>query len=153
MEERRRLAETAGIDSISELRAEFRLHADRNETFRLEGRVTGTVGQTCVVSLEPLISQVDEPVELIFAPPEQIAHLSAPVDDDDISERADPPEPIQAGIIDLGRVATDAFFLGINPYPRKPDAVLDLPPENLDPDDHPFAALKALKADGKPPER
>ena len=33
---------------------------------------------------------------------------------------ADPPEPIENGIIDLGRVATDALYLAVDPYPRKP---------------------------------
>ena len=50
-------------------------------------------------------------------------------------------------MIDLGRLATDALLLGVDPYPRKPGAVFDLPVTADDPEDHPFAALKALKAD------
>ncbi len=61
-----------------------------------------------------------------------------------------PPEPIVNGVIDLGRLATDALFLGINPYPRRPDAVFEPIVETPDPEDHPFAALKALKASAKP---
>ena len=57
----------------------------------------------------------------------------------------DPPEAIVGGVIDLGRTATDALFLGIDPYPRKPDAVFDARDHAPDPKDHPFAALKALK--------
>ena len=38
------------------------------------------------------------------------------------------------------------LFLGIDPYPRAPDAVFESPKEVVDPDEHPFAALKALKA-------
>ena len=64
-------------------------------------------------------------------------------------EIPDPPEPIVNGIIDLGRLATDALFLGIDPYPRKPDAVFEPPVEADDPEDHPFAALKALQIDAK----
>jgi hypothetical protein len=64
----------------------------------------------------------------------------------------DPPEPIVNGMIDLGRVATDALFLGIDPYPRKPDAVFDQPEVAADAEDHPFAALKALKAGKTPPD-
>ena len=55
------------------------------------------------------------------------------------------------GIIDLGRVATDALYLAIDPYPRKADAVFEPVVEPVDPDDHPFAALKALQLDAKPP--
>ena len=53
--------------------------------------------------------------------------------------------PIENGIIDLGRLATDALYLGVDPYPRKPDAVFEPLVEAADPEDHPFAALKALK--------
>ena len=53
-------------------------------------------------------------------------------------------------MIDLGRLATDALFLAVNPYPRKPDAVFEPPVETADPMDHPFAALKALRLDAKP---
>ena len=40
-------------------------------------------------------------------------------------ETPDPPEPIENGTIDLGRLATDALFLAIDPYPRKADAVFE----------------------------
>ena len=49
------------------------------------------------------------------------------VDDAEESDEdtPDPPEPIVGGIIDLGRLATDALLLAIDPYPRKPDAVFE----------------------------
>ena len=64
-------------------------------------------------------------------------------------EPPDPPEPIVNGTIDLGRLATDALLLGIDPYPRKPNAVVEHEVTPPDPEDHPFAALKALKAQPK----
>ena len=63
----------------------------------------------------------------------------------------DPPEAIERGMIDLGRVAADALFLGIDPYPRKPAAVFEPIVEPDDPGEHPFAALQALKTPAKPP--
>jgi hypothetical protein len=78
--------------------------------------------------------------------------LSDLIDDAAESSEAipDPPEPIENGFIDLGRLATDALFLGIDPYPRRPDAVFEPPVVAADPQDHPFAALKALQPDAKP---
>ena len=73
-------------------------------------------------------------------------------DEAESDEIPDPPEPIVNDVIDLGRVATDALFLGIDPYPRKPDAVFEQPVVAADPEDHPFAALKALKAGKTPPD-
>jgi hypothetical protein len=52
-------------------------------------------------------------------------------------------------MIDLGRVATDALYLAVDPYPRKPGAVFEPVVEAADPEDHPFAALRALKAEPK----
>jgi hypothetical protein len=106
-----------------------------------------------VVTLDPIESDFDEDIDLMFAPPSQIRELAESVDEDIESdeETPDPPEPIENGFIDLGRLATDALFLGLDPYPRKPDAVFEPPVEHIDPDEHPFAALKALKGDTSAP--
>ena len=99
------------------------------------------------MTLDPIENEIDEAIDLMFAPPEQIPQLADLVDDDVESdvEIPDPPEPIVGGVIDLGRLATDALFLAIDPYPRKPGAVFEPPVEAADPEDHPFAALKALQ--------
>ena len=80
-----------------------------------------------MVTLEPIENDIDEPIDLMFAPPEQIPVLADLVDEavDDDSEIPDPPEPIENGVIDLGRLATDVLFLAIDPYPRKPNAVFE----------------------------
>ena len=97
--------------------------------FHVDGRVRARIGQTCVVTLDPIENEIDEPIDLIFAPPEQIPELADLVDEAAESdvEIPDPPEPIENGVIDLGRLATDALFLGVDPYPRKPDAVFEPP--------------------------
>jgi uncharacterized metal-binding protein YceD (DUF177 family) len=122
--------------------------------FHVAGRVRARIGQTCVVTLDPIESDIDEPIDLTFAPLEQIPQLSDLVDDaaESDEEIPDPPEPIVNGVIDLGRLATDALLLAIDPYPRKPGAVFEPLVEAADPEDHPFAALKALKPDVKPPD-
>jgi hypothetical protein len=119
----------------------------------VEGRIRARIGQTCVVTLDPIESDIDEPIDLIFAPPEQIPEMAALVDEaaESAVEIPDPPEPIVNGVIDLGRLATDALFLGVDPYPRKPDAVFEVPVVPPDPEDHPFAALKALQLDPETP--
>ena len=97
--------------------------------FHVEGRVRARIGQTCVVTLDPIENEIDEPIDLIFAPPEQIPEMAALVDEAAESdvEIPDPPEPIENGVIDLGRLATDALYLAVDPYPRKPDAVFEPP--------------------------
>ena len=90
--------------------------------FHVGGRVRARVGQTCVVTLDPIENDIDEEIDLIFAPPEQIPEMADLVDEAAESdvEIPDPPEPIENGVIDLGRLATDALFLAIDPYPRRP---------------------------------
>jgi hypothetical protein len=145
--ERDGVAALGGLLGVPSMKATFVLTPVAGGTVHVTGRVQGRVGQTCVVTLDRIESDIDEDVDLMFAPPSQIPVLAESVDEDVESdeETPDPPEPIENGFIDLGKLATDALFLGVDPYPRKPGAVFDLPQTPPDPEDHPFAALKALK--------
>jgi hypothetical protein len=148
------MAELAGLREILSASASLDVTPKGGGRFHLVGYVRARIGQTCVVTLDPIENDIDEPIDLIFAPAEQIPELSDLVVDEaaeSVAEIPDPPEPIVNGIIDLGRLATDALFLGIDPYPRKPDAAFEPPVVAVDPEDHPFAALKALQMDAKPP--
>ena len=147
------MAEVAGLREILSASASLDVTAKSGGRVHVAGHVRARIGQTCVVTLEPIENDIDEPIDLIFAPPEQIPQLADLVDEaaDSDVEIPDPPEPIVNGVIDLGRLATDALFLGIDPYPRRPDAVFEPPVVAADPEDHPFAALKALQLDAKPP--
>jgi hypothetical protein len=147
------MAAVAGLRGILSASASLDVTPKGGGRVHVAGRVRARIGQTCVVTLDPIENDIDEPVDLIFAPPDQIPELADLVDEvaDSDTEIPDPPEPIVNGVIDLGRLATDAVFLAIDPYPRKPDAVFEPPVVPEDPEDHPFAALKALQVDGKPP--
>jgi hypothetical protein len=147
------MAEVAGLREILSARASLDVTSIGGGRFHVAGYVRSRIGQTCVVTLNPIENDIDEPIDLIFAPPEQIPDLADLVEETAESnvEIPDPPEPIVNGVIDLGRIATDALFLGVDPYPRKPDAVFEPPVVAADPDDHPFAALKALQLETKPP--
>ena len=146
------MAEVAGLREILSASASLDVTPKSGGRFHVAGHVRARIGQTCVVTLDSIENDIDEPIDLIFAPPEQIPELADLVDEAAESdvEIPDPPEPIVNGVIDLGRLATDALFLGIDPYPRRPDAVFEPPVVAADPEDHPFAALKALRLDPKP---
>ena len=146
------IAETAGLRNVMSASASFDLKLKSGGRVHVTGEVRARVGQTCVVTLDPIESEIDELIDLMFAPAEQIPSLSALVEEAAASDEEipDPPEPIINGMIDLGRLATDALFLAVDPYPRRPGAVFELPAETIDPADHPFAALKALQSQRKP---
>lgn len=146
------IADVAGLREITSARASFDLKLKSGGRVQVTGEVHARIGQTCVVTLDPIENDIDEVIDLTFAPPEQIRSLAALVDEASQSEDAevpDPPEPIVNGVIDLGRLATDALFLAIDPYPRRPDAVFEPLAEINDPAAHPFAALKRLQS-GEP---
>jgi uncharacterized metal-binding protein YceD (DUF177 family) len=148
---RNAVADVGGLREVLSVQASFDVTPERGGRFHVAGHVRARIGQTCVVTLEEMETDIDEPIDLTFAPSEQIPEMSALVDEagESDEETPDPPEPIENGMIDLGRVATDALYLAVDPYPRKPGAVFEPVVEAADPEDHPFAALKALKAEPK----
>jgi len=148
---RHAVADVGGLREVLSVQASFDVTPKSGGRFHVVGHVRARVGQTCVVTLDPIESDIDEPIDLIFAPPEQIPQMAALIDEAEESgeETPDPPEPIVNGIIDLGRLATDALYLGLDPYPRKADAAFEPLVEALDPEDHPFAALGAFKVTSK----
>ena len=147
------MRDLGGLRDLTDVRAEFELRRVGRDRVHVAGRVTAQVGQTCVVTLEPLETVIDEPVDLLFAPEDQVAAIAKAMEEaaETEDEVPDPPEAIVNGTIDLGKLAADALFLGIDPYPRKPGAAFELPAAAVDPEDHPFAALKALKSPAKTP--
>ena len=149
---RNAVADVGGLREVLLVQASFDVTPQSGGRFRVAGHVRARIGQNCVVTLEEIENDIDESVDVVFAPPEQVPEMAALVDEAEEDEEVpDPPEPIENGMIDLGRVATDALFLAVDPYPRKPGAVFEPVVEAADPEDHPFAALKALKADPKKP--
>jgi len=148
------MAELAGLREILSASASLDVTPKGRGRFQVEGRVQARIGQTCVVTLDPIDSEIDETVDVMFAPSEQIPHLADLAHEAIASEAeiTDGPEPIVDGVIDLGRLATDVLLLAIDPYPRKPGAVFEPEVATADPDDHPFAALKTLQLEPKTPD-
>lgn len=143
---RHAIAREAGLVALPRLIATFDLTRRGASSLRVEGRITATVIQNCVVTLEPVESEIDEPVELFFRPEPAGATESGAEEGFHPVDGAEPPETLVNGMVDLGIIATEFLNLGIDPYPRKEGVVFDAPPAG-DPASHPFAALAALKKD------
>jgi Large ribosomal RNA subunit accumulation protein YceD len=141
---RQGIAATAGLRTLPRLEAAFDVVRSGVDGLHVSGRVAATVGQTCVVTLEPVESEVVEPFDLVFKPaPAPVAGEHA-----EVGIAAGEVEPLVNGAIDLGAIATEFLLLGIDPYPRRPGAVFE-PPSSGEPAGSAFAALAALKK--KPP--
>ena len=140
-EARAHLVRLANLRDLPHLSAVFDLTC-RGDGVHVTGQVKARIGQTCVVTLEPLENDLDEPIDLLFAPP-----LHAAAKDDGADHKAgdeEPPEPLIDGKVDLGAIATEFLLLGIDPYPRKVGAEFAAV-KTADDSARPFAALEALK--------
>jgi uncharacterized protein DUF177 involved in 23S rRNA accumulation len=143
--ERAAAARVAGVDGIERLGAVFDLTRRSGNGLQAVGRVTATVRQTCVVSLEPVINEIDEAIDVAFAP--SLEPVVATDDTELVRTKRtndEAPEPLTNGVVDLGALATEFLVLAVDRYPRKPGVQFD-PPRIGDAAAHPFAALAALK--------
>jgi uncharacterized metal-binding protein YceD (DUF177 family) len=144
---RAEVARITGLRSLPRLQATFNVARQGSDGVRVDGRISATVGQDCVVTLDPLENEITEQVNLIFTSP---APRVAEADDGAEVMDPDESEPLIGDTIDLGALATEFLIVGIDPYPRKPGAIFE-PPATEGESAHPFAALAALKKgpDGK----
>jgi hypothetical protein len=142
--ERAAIAKLAGLRGLPRFEASFDVTRHGREGLHVVGRVSADVSQICVVTLEPIESKVEEAVDLIYAPNGMADPGSGRGKEQVTSRRAEGPEPLIDGRIDLGALATEFLILGIDPYPRKPGTTFEAP-SGVEDATHPFAALAALK--------
>jgi uncharacterized metal-binding protein YceD (DUF177 family) len=140
--QREALARRAGVSAVPTLFADLHVAPDGRGGASVEGVLRATVTQACVVTLEEFDNQIEEPISLRFAQAEEITD-----DPDGLVDIGgdDPPDPIVNGTVDLADVVGEFLALAIDPYPRKPGAVFQLPAEPSAGSDSPFAALEKLK--------
>ena len=141
--ERNELASFYKLPAIAALTATLRLDPCGQGGARVTGAVHGELTQVCIVSLEPFPATVDEDVDVRFAPQTTANSRSAPAEETQTFSLADEDEPdlIIDGKIDLGALTAEFFALGLDPYPRKPGAVLDEERTNGERTNSPFAEL------------
>jgi uncharacterized metal-binding protein YceD (DUF177 family) len=119
--ERAALAKRFDVVEISSLKSWLTLTPSSNESVAVAGKIQATVLQHCVVTLDPLISRLEVEVDLIFVPSKQrLDGAGEPILDD----RED-IETFDGGKIDIGEMVAQNLGVNIDPYPRKPDAVLE----------------------------
>ena len=152
--ERAGLAKLWSILEVKALSATFEIRRWKRDGVRLKGRVTADVVQACVVTLEPVESHIDEPVEVVFVPEgSKLARQPAASESGEMlldPDGPDAPEIFTGDSIDAGEVAAEHVALAIDPYPRKASAAFAGHIESTDKDDRkpsPFAVLKDWKKD------
>jgi uncharacterized metal-binding protein YceD (DUF177 family) len=149
--ERAALAKAYDLPDIAALSGRFNV-VRRGRIVTVTGDVKARITQVCVVTLDPFESDVDEQVDMTYAPEALVAEAweriakaeaaggSAPVED--------PPDVIVDNRIDLGALTAEALSLSLDPYPKKPGVEFEAPEaDEPGPDESPFAMLAKLKKD------
>jgi uncharacterized metal-binding protein YceD (DUF177 family) len=142
-ETRAALADALGVDSVQQAGATFELSLRGHDGVHVVGRVTALVCQSCVVTLEPVVNEISEDVDVDFAP-EPVA-VARPKSEEEAPSSIEGPDPLVGDSIDVGALATEYLIVGVDPYPRKPGIAFDAPKAGEEPEGNPFAALAALK--------
>jgi uncharacterized metal-binding protein YceD (DUF177 family) len=141
--ERSALVADLPVLSILRLMADYQIASAGGGRYRLTGDLDVEATQQCVVSLESVPAHVEETFSIEFWPPDLIPQSSG---EQDVLVATD-IEPLESGIIDVGRIVFELLSAGLDPYPRKADAEFQWQdPKGGDPEtDGPFAVLAKLK--------
>ncbi|WP_099866247.1 YceD family protein [Pararhizobium haloflavum] len=152
MTEREALARDWGVSAVLDFAATFEVVRWKRDGVRLTGTVKCRVEQPCVVTLEPVVQNIEEPVSATFVPDGSKLARMTDLSGGEIvidAEGPDMPEPFAGDVIDAGAVAAEFAAMAIDRYPRKPGVRFGEHIESRDDDGEtapsPFAALKDWK--------
>jgi uncharacterized metal-binding protein YceD (DUF177 family) len=139
-----RLARALEVDACSRLTARYAITPIGGGRYKLAGSLEAQVCQTCVATLEPVVSDIEEKLDAVFWPaPDIPAPQSGEVDLRDEPE----PEPIVAGQIAAGRLVYECLAAVIDPFPRQPGATFEWAAQAGEgKPESPFAVLANLKS-------
>jgi uncharacterized metal-binding protein YceD (DUF177 family) len=116
--ERAALARRFGLVAIESFSAEISLKWMAGNSFLcLQGRIRAVVVQTCVVTLEPVRAEIDQPIDILYRP-------DAGEEEVDVDPEKD-IEPLEGDSLDIGEIAAEEMVLMLDPYPRAPSATLE----------------------------
>ena len=130
------IASRLRVLALASLHCAFKLRRVGASTVEAEGVLRAQVTETCVVSLDPFSHDVQEAFTVHFVP--------SGAENDDPDPEAVDQIPYTGGAADLGEAAVEQLALALDPFPRKPGAVL--PDEATEETPSPFAALRARQA-------
>ena len=141
-EEAAALARLLGAQAVRKLRFAGSLSPLDGGGWGLDATLGASVVQTCVVTLEPVTTRIDQTVRRRYEPEAGLRAAGLVVDPDEDDE----VEPL-GDRIDLGLVAIEALALALPAYPRKQGATLGpaIAGTAAEEEPKPFAALAALR--------
>lgn len=148
-DERNAIARLLDLVALDRLVFDYRLAPSSGHRLRMAGRLSASVVQTCVVSLDAVPSELDVAVEIEFWPEGAFAALEKNAEADPGASLLEWPEPIKDGTIDLGKVVYETLATALDPFPKKAGASFEWSEgptaEAGSRESGPFAVLERLK--------
>ena len=120
--ERAALARRFGLDSLDALTASVTLtkFGDRRRV-RLSANFSADVVQSCVVTLEPVPSRIEDSFILVY---DEDAGGATGAEIVVLLKGQNSPEPLAGNVIDVGEAVAEHLALALDPYPRAPGGKL-----------------------------
>lgn len=138
------LARVVDIKSCDRLAFTYQIKPLRSGMYRLSGRIVADIVQSCVVTLEPINSRIDETIDTELRPADLMSEDGPTGEDMTVLDRPD-FEPIEGDEINIGLIVQEHMSTAIDPYPRLPGEELDVHAAGDAEAANPFAVLKKLK--------
>lgn len=156
-EDLKRLARRLDVMAVDNVKADLELKRN-NVMIIVRGRLSADVTQSCVVTLQPVHSHLEDDFDAYYTQKEDVISFARARQEKDLEkmqgetpmlEEYEDPEPILDGKIDLAELVTQYLSLSINPYPHAQGVEFDKSEEaeiiaqkRAEDDKNPFAALK-----------
>ncbi len=140
------IAKIAGVSKLHRLSATLQVTPVKGGV-QVIGRLEAEIVQPCVVTLDPVLQKIDEPLARIFSSAPDI-HADAGAGSEKFIdlESDDLPDFFDGSELDLSAYVLEVLGLATDLYPRASGAEISAEQKGDDPADlSPFSALKALK--------
>lgn len=127
-EERRALAERFELLSLDHLQGTLRLKKVKaGRGLHLSGTIKAGVVQQCVVSLEPIETEIEEEVfqDFDLLSEDELEVPQGGSADELAFDPVEDREPLNGNMIDLGEFLAQQMAVSLPPYPRKPGVELE----------------------------
>lgn len=133
-DQRAALARRLGLLALEALTAEVKLVPGEGATaVHLTGRFAAKLAQACVVTLEPVKSEIEGVINRRFVPAPENGAEGSTADKTAAAksealwvhpENDDAADVLESDLLDVGEVLAEELALAIDPYPRLPGAEL-----------------------------
>lgn len=133
--EKAALAALMDIVSLDELNADLSITRESAHILYVQGSFKGKITQSCVITLEPVVSEISDEFEAWYADETRAVNFKRAQHEAQskkellevpMLEESDDPEPMLNGEIDIGDLVTQYLSLALPSYPCKEGALAEV---------------------------